>query len=90
MTQGNAFSHGIHRLPHWLRVERNGLDLAATEGGDSAVVSLFALFHDSRRLNDDADPDHGSRGAGLVECSKEGRFAFGHVRSAPIPNRPCP
>lgn len=31
------------------------------------MASLFALFHDSRRLNDDVDPDHGSRGARLAE-----------------------
>lgn len=60
-------THGIHGLPHWLRVERNGLELAAAEGGDPAVVSLFALFHDSRRINDDADPNHGSRGARLAK-----------------------
>jgi uncharacterized protein len=59
-------THGIHGLPHWLRVERNGLNLAAEEGGDFDVVSLFALFHDSRRVNDDADPEHGSRGARLA------------------------
>ncbi len=62
-----ARTHGIHGLPHWLRVERNGLALAAEEGADPAVVILFALLHDSRRLNDDADPDHGSRGARLAE-----------------------
>lgn len=66
-------THGIHGLPHWLRVERNGLELAAAEGGDPAVVSLFALFHDSRRINDDADPDHGRRGARLaVDLHAEG------------------
>lgn len=59
--------HGIHGLPHWIRVERNGLNLAAAERGDPDVVSLFALFHDSRRINDDADPDHGRRGARLAE-----------------------
>jgi uncharacterized protein len=59
--------HGIHGLPHWIRVERNGLNLAAAEGGDPEVVSLFALFHDSRRVNDDADFEHGNRGARLAE-----------------------
>ena len=68
-----ARTHGIHGLPHWIRVERNGLDLAVAEGGDQDVVSLFALFHDSRRINDDADPDHGRRGARLAQAlRKEG------------------
>jgi uncharacterized protein len=68
-------THGIHGLPHWLRVERNGLALAAAEGADAVVVSLFALFHDSRRVNDDADCGHGSRGARLaLELRGDGLF----------------
>ena len=27
---------------------------------------MFALFHDSRRINEDSDPDHGLRGAELA------------------------
>lgn len=58
---------GIHGLSHWLRVERNGLYLAKRERADSAIISLFALFHDSRRINDATDPEHGARGARLAE-----------------------
>jgi uncharacterized protein len=36
------------------------------EGADAAVVSLFSLFHDSRRINDFEDPGHGARGAHLA------------------------
>ena len=32
-----------------------------------SVVKLFAIFHDSRRLNDDKDDAHGPRGAKLAE-----------------------
>lgn len=72
-----ARTHGIHGLPHWIRVERNGLLLAGAEGGDPEVVSLFALFHDSRRINDDADPDHGMRGARLAGILRgEGLFTI--------------
>ena len=60
-------THGIHGLTHWLRVERNGLYLASSVDADLVVVSLFALFHDCRRFNDGADPDHGARGARLAE-----------------------
>ncbi len=39
------------------------------------MVSLFALFHDCRRLNDDTDHGHGSRGARLAEQLRaEGLF----------------
>ncbi len=59
--------YSVHGLQHWQRVERNGLYLAKKEGGDDLVVSLFALFHDSQRINDYEDPEHGSRGAVLAE-----------------------
>jgi uncharacterized protein len=57
----------LHGLAHWEQVGQNGLALAAeTEGADAEVVLLFALFHDSMRLNDGYDPDHGRRGSGLA------------------------
>jgi len=37
--------------------------LATRTGADVVVVSLFALFHDSRRVNECNDPGHGRRGA---------------------------
>lgn len=54
---------GIHGLSHWARVLENGLKLAETTGADPAIIRLFALFHDSRRLNDETDRGHGRRGA---------------------------
>lgn len=57
----------IHGPNHWARVEANGLMLAQKTGADLVVVRLFGLFHDSRRENDDHDPDHGRRGAELAE-----------------------
>lgn len=60
-------SCGIHGVEHWKRVERNGLYLAGFSGADKKVVSLFALFHDARRINDCCDPGHGERGARLAE-----------------------
>lgn len=53
----------IHGPEHWRRVERNGLLLASRTGANPTIVRLFALFHDSRRLNDGHDPGHGARGA---------------------------
>ena len=54
--------HTVHGPDHWRRVERNGILLATRTGADLEVVRLFALFHDSRRENDNFDPEHGLRG----------------------------
>jgi uncharacterized protein len=44
-------------------VLENGLRLASATGANAEVVTLFALFHDSRRINEDWDHGHGLRGA---------------------------
>lgn len=56
----------IHGPAHWRRVERNALLLATRTGADITVVRLFAVFHDSRRHNENHDPQHGERGAALA------------------------
>lgn len=56
-----------HGLSHWARVLENGLRLAELEGGDTAVIHLFAIFHDACRRNQSIDPGHGTRGAALAE-----------------------
>jgi len=56
-------THSIHGPDHWKRVEENGLHLAQDNGADITVIRLFAVFHDSKRENEFADPDHGRRGA---------------------------
>ena len=63
-TGKDSFLHGTS---HWQRVAAAGLALLPeTPGADPAVVFLFALFHDSMRLNDGHDPQHGPRGAALA------------------------
>ena len=57
---------GYHGVAHWARVLENGLRIADGEGADGEVVTLFALFHDSRRVNEDTDPGHGQRGGELA------------------------
>ena len=52
--------HGVY---HWGRVLDNGTQIAKEIGADLEIVQLFALFHDSRRINENRDPDHGRRGA---------------------------
>lgn len=53
---------GVHGVSHWARVLENGLRLAAETGANSRVVQYFAVFHDSRRINEQIDPGHGRRG----------------------------
>jgi uncharacterized protein len=64
---------GDHGVVHWARVLENGLRVAEANGADREVVALFALFHDSRRLNEDQDDDHGLRG-GEFARSLRGRL----------------
>lgn len=54
---------GIHGVDHWARVYENGLRLAEQTEADREVVALFALLHDSQRINESHDPDHGPRAA---------------------------
>ncbi len=54
---------GEHGVVHWARVLENGLRLAPITGANITVVQLFAVLHDSRRISDADDPDHGRRGA---------------------------
>ena len=58
--------HGFHGKDHWLRVLRNGRELASATGANLRVVELFAIIHDSKRENEDHDPDHGRRAAEYV------------------------
>ena len=59
-------AHPVHGPTHWNRVEKNGLELAAETGADETVVRLFAILHDTCRLNDDDDPGHGPRAADML------------------------
>lgn len=54
---------GIHGASHWARVRENGLRLSEQTGANIAVVELFAFLHDSQRIRDYYDPDHGFRAA---------------------------
>ena len=54
---------GDHGVAHWARVLENGLRLAKTTAANIEVVPLFAVFHDSKRVKERSDPDHGRFGA---------------------------
>lgn len=53
--------HGIHGAPHWARVRLNGLAIARHSSARTDVVELFAFLHDSCRIHDGRDRDHGLR-----------------------------
>ena len=54
---------GCHGIIHWARVLENGIRLAEETGANTEVVRLFAILHDSRRISEVSDPDHGPRAA---------------------------
>jgi uncharacterized protein len=55
--------NGDHGVAHWARVLENGLRLAEETEANVEVVRLFAVLHDSRRVNEGTDPQHGPRAA---------------------------
>ena len=57
---------GYHGIVHWARVLENGFRISDVNGGDREIVTLFALFHDSRRVNEHRDNGHGLRGGELA------------------------
>ena len=56
---------GIHGVPHWARVRWNGLAMARANGARADVVELFAFLHDSQRISDGRDREHGARAAAV-------------------------
>lgn len=67
-STNTSFAHSseIHGPLHWRQVYRNGIYLARHTGADIALVELFSLFHDSCRLDDGKDPEHGIRAAEFI------------------------
>ena len=60
----------FHGESHWRRVGRCAIKLAQEiPGVDPLVGFLFALFHDSQRVNEKEDPGHGARGPHLLANS---------------------
>jgi uncharacterized protein len=57
---------GDHGIAHWARVLENGIRLADETRANVEVVQLFAILHDSQRVNEVDDPDHGPRGTAFA------------------------
>jgi len=73
-------SDSIHGPSHWQRVDAFGLRLAESSGADLTVVRLFALMHDSCRLNDGEDIFHGPRAAEMLDRIVPSVFALSRDR----------
>jgi len=56
----------IHGVEHWDRVARFGL-LLYQEGADLDVILAFAYLHDSERMNNGHDINHGKRASRLID-----------------------
>jgi len=54
---------GIHGANHWARVLNHGKNIGQIRKADLLVVELFGFLHDSCRINDGRDPQHGQRAA---------------------------
>ncbi len=74
---------GVHGVAHWARVLENGRRVGAlTPGADLDVIELFAVFHDSRRINESIDYNHGRRGAELARRLRGELFDLDDARFA--------
>ena len=58
---------GIHGIRHWERVYKNTQNLASFYKIQSEVFGLFAILHDSKRVDDNIDKFHGLRASLFVE-----------------------
>jgi len=56
----------VHGIAHWARVLENGRRIAPRTGADPRVLELFAVIHDSQRVTDSYDADHGPRAAAFA------------------------
>ena len=60
----------VHGICHWDRVYQNGKKLLAPDI-NPLVVALFAYLHDSCRMNDGEDIDHGKRAAYFIDTIRD-------------------
>jgi uncharacterized protein len=78
LERSTGKNSSIHGESHWQRVAAAGLALLPdTPGAEPELVFLFALFHDSMRVNDSFDPGHGPRAAVLAREMRGGPFDLG-------------
>ena len=83
LKQFKVDRHGVHGPSHWARVRYHALMIGRATGADLLVVELFAFLHDSRRLNEYVDPEHGSRAASYA---KELNGIYFHLTVLRVPH----
>ena len=66
--------HGVHGPSHWARVLHHGLAIGAEVGANLLVVELFSFLHDSQRINEYEDHQHGERAAAYAESMNHRYF----------------
>ena len=59
--------YGIHGINHWERVFLNTKKLSKYYNVESEVFELFSILHDSQRLDEYTDLEHGKRARKFVE-----------------------
>ena len=65
----------LHGVAHSKQVAKIGERLSDQNHADFKVIEYFAYFHDSQRLNDDEDLDHGHRANVFIQSLiKEGKL----------------
>ena len=67
LKQFKVDRQGVHGPSHWARVRYHAFMIGRATGADLLVVELFAFLHDSKRLNEYIDPEHGSRAASYAK-----------------------
>jgi len=73
LSQFKINKRGVHGPSHWARVKHHGLIIGEQVGADLEVIKLFAFLHDSQRLSEYRDPEHGLRAAQYAK-SLNGKF----------------
>lgn len=75
LANATNLSSRLHGENHWLRVTKVGLELTKqVPDCDLTVIFLFGLLHDTQRLCDGHDPQHGERASHFVQRMNNGVF----------------
>ena len=60
----------IHGVGHWDRVAKFG-KMLYQEGADMDVIMCFAYLHDSERINNSVDDEHGFRASLFIDTIRD-------------------
>jgi uncharacterized protein len=85
-AEGSNKTSTIHGERHWQQVAWIGYYLMSeTPGANPLLVLLFAMLHDSMRLNDGTDYGHGKRAAAFAENLSQRDFLRSQRRAFTLP-----